>query len=158
MVTSEEVDEQLHEFMHTHRNVMRRFFQACGIFNGHPFMLFHIRRHPGLTQKQLADVMHISPASAAISLRRMEEAGLVARTPDERDGRVTHLTLTAEGQAMDDRCSRGKQFTADVLFRGFSDEERQQFSDMLNRMRDNLENADIQAWQASFDEKGTTSL
>lgn len=152
VMTKEQLDEQLHDFMHMHRNVMRRFFQSCGMFNGHPMMLFIIRQNPGLTQKQLAEKMNIAPASAAISLKRMEEAGLVRRTPDQHDGRVVHLHLTPEGVEMDDRCARGKQFSTEILYRDFSPEDLDQFSAFLTRMQHNLEKTDIQDWRFTHEQ------
>lgn len=144
--TPKELDRQLHEFMQFHRNVMRRFFSDCGLFNGHPFMLFLIRETPGITPAQLAKQMDIAPASATISLKRMEAAGLLQREPDPNDGRIVRLTLTPEGQAMDDLCRQGKTFTVETLFRGFSDDERQALSQMLARMQQNLANADTADW------------
>lgn len=144
--TPEELDRQLHDFMRTHRQVMMRFFSDCGMFNGHPFMLFHIRRQPGITPVALAKVMEIAPASATISLKRMEAAGLLRREPDERDRRVWHLFLTPEGEAMDDRCRRGKDFAAETLFWGFSAAEREALSAMIGRMQENLAGADAAAW------------
>lgn len=145
-VTPQEADRQLHEFMHTHRQVMQKFFSGCGMFNGHPFMLFCIRRSPGITPAKLAQEMDIAPASATISLKRMETAGLLRREPDARDRRVVHLSLTPKGEALDDLCRRGKDFTTETLFAGFSPEELTALSSMLGRMRDNLDAADAQRW------------
>ncbi len=148
----ERLDEQLHDFIRQHRNVMRRFFQSCGMFNGHPVMLFVIRQNPGLTQKQLAEKLEIAPASAAISLRRMEEAGLVRRTPDERDHRAVHLYLTPAGIEMDNRCVQGKAFSTEILFRDFSSEELETLSGFLGRMKQNLETTDIQDWRYTHEQ------
>jgi DNA-binding MarR family transcriptional regulator len=146
VLTPKELDRRLHEFMQFHRNVMRRFFSGCGLFNGHPFMLFLIRETPGITPAQLAKRMDIAPASATISVKRMEAAGLLRREADEHDRRVLHLFLTPDGIAMDDLCRRGKDFTEETLFRGFSNEERQTLADLLSRMQQNLADADIDGW------------
>lgn len=144
--TPDEVDHQLHEFMHYHRNTLQRFFSDCGLFNGHPFMLFLIRQTPGITPAQLAKRMDIAPASATISLKRMEAAGLLQRESDPHDRRVVHLSLTPEGVALDDRCSRGRDFAVETMFCDFSQEELNTLSDLLARMQQNLAQADISAW------------
>lgn len=141
-----EVDRQLHEFTQYHHKAMRRFFSACGLFNGHPFMLFLVRETPGITPAQLARKMEIAPASATVSIRRLEEAGLLRREPDERDRRVVHLTLTPAGVAMDDRCRRGRDFAAASMFRDFTPEELSTLSGLLERMRQNITHADAEAW------------
>lgn len=146
MATPEELDHRLHEFMRAHRQGMQKFFSGCGMFNGHPFMLFLIRRTPGITPAQLAKQMEIAPATATISVKRMEAAGLLRRLPDEHDRRVVHLTLTPAGEEMDDLCRKGQQFTAETLFTGFSAEELDTLRDMLERMQKNLVQADAEHW------------
>lgn len=141
-----ELDHRLHDFMRFHRQTMKRFFSDCGLFNGHPFMLFLIRREPGITPAALAKAMEIAPASATVSLKRMEAAGLLRREPDAHDRRVCHLTLTSAGEAMDDLCRRGRDFAAETLFCGFSAAERQQLAAMIDRMYDNLAAADTARW------------
>ena len=152
-IDPERLDLQLHEFIRAHRQVMMRFFSDCGLFNGHPFMLFHIRRQPGITPATLAKVMEIAPASATVSLKRMETAGLLRREPDEHDRRVWQLFLTPRGEAMDDLCRRGKDFVAAQLFCGFSAAERDTLSDMIARMQKNLAEADAAAWLREQDTK-----
>lgn len=137
-----ELDHKLHGFMRRHRQVMQRFFSDCGMFNGHPFMLFLIRRKNGITAAEIAREMEISPASATVSLKRMEAAGLLRREADENDRRVQHLTLTPAGIALDDRCRAGMAFAAEATFRGFTAQEMALLESMLDRMAQNLEEAD----------------
>ena len=146
MATPREVDHRLHEFMRAHRQGMQKFFSGCGMFNGHPFMLFLIRRTPGITPAQLARQMEIKPATATVSVKRLEAAGLLRREPDEHDRRVVHLTLTPAGEEMDDLCRKGQQFTTETLFAGFSEDELDTLRDMLTRMQENLAAADAESW------------
>ncbi len=139
---AQELDQKLHGFMRRHRQVMQRFFSDCGMFNGSPFMLFLIRREPGITPAEIARAMEITPASATVSLKRMEAAGLLRREADANDRRVVHLTLTPAGEAVDDRCRAGKEFAAATTFRGFTEEEMALLDGLLDRMHRNLEEAD----------------
>ena len=97
MLNDEQLSDQFFDFMGLHRNLMQKYFQGCGMFNGQPFMLFHIQCSPGITQKELAREMNITAASVATSVKRLEAADLVRRVPDEWDGRVLHLYLTPGG-------------------------------------------------------------
>lgn len=141
MLNDEQLSDQFFDFMGLHRNLMQKYFQGCGMFNGQPFMLFHIQCNPGITQKELAREMNITAASVATSVKRLEAADLVRRVPDEWDGRVLHLYLTPEGEAMDRHCRRAKTILAAVQFDGFTDEERAALSCYLDRMSRNLQNA-----------------
>lgn len=139
---AQETDRKLHGFMRYHRRVMQRFFSECGMFNGHPFMLFLIRREPGITPADIARRMEITPASATVSLKRMEAAGLLRRTPDEADRRVVHLTLTPEGERLDDRCRAERDRVVGATFRDFTAEELSLLDGFLDRMYENLKEAE----------------
>ena len=139
---AQEVDHKLHGFMHYHRRRIQRFFSDCGMFNGHPFMLFLIRHEPGITPAEIARKMEITPASATVSLKRMEAEQLVVRVPDENDRRVVHLYLTPQGEELDNRCHTEKDRVVEATFRDFTAEELALLGNFLDRMRENLKEAD----------------
>ena len=103
--------------------------------------MFYIHTHPGVTQKELSEQLNVAPATIAISVRRLESAGLVKRTRDPADKRVSHLSLTEKGAEMDDRCLKGKEFLIETLYNGFSEEELETLSALVKKMTDNLEAA-----------------
>ncbi len=140
----EALDDQLHDFMHTQRNTIRRYFRSCGLFNGNPQMLFWLCREAGLTQRELAQRLHIAAATLSVSVRRMETAGLVLRRPDEKDARVTRLYLTPKGEELDRRCRKGREFLINTLYADFSDDDVQTLSSLLTRMTESLE----RSWDA----------
>lgn len=57
-----------------------------------------IERHGPLTPSEVAEIERIRRPSATRSLRCLEDAGLVRRTPDPADGRSSLLTITAPGR------------------------------------------------------------
>ena len=140
----EALDDQLHDFFHAQRNTMQRYFRSCGLFNGHPKILFWLCREAGLTQRELAQRMHISAATLSVSVRRMEAAGLVLRRPDEKDARLTRLYLTEKGEELDRRCRKGREFLINTLYADFSDSDVQTLSSLLTRMTQSLE----RSWDA----------
>lgn len=141
MCTPASVDRRLHEVMHAHHHTMRQYFQSHGLFNGQPIMLFEIKQSPGITQKELADHMNITPASVAVSVRRMEAEGLVQRHRDTRDARIQHLTLTDKGKSLDKACRQARDIIIDVLYEDFSPEELAGMDRMLHHMMLKLDKA-----------------
>lgn len=136
-----EVDEHLHFMLREHRNIMRQYFRGKGLFNGQPPMMFVIHEHPGLTQKELAEHMHITPASVAVSIRRMEAEGLVIRENDREDARVLHLTLTPEGERLHTACHGARDEMIASLYEGFTQEELMEFDQYIGRICQRLEQA-----------------
>src|SRR6185295_18249999 len=57
-----------------------------------------VERHGPLTPSELAEIERIKRPSATRSLRCLEEAGLVQRTPDPSDGRSALVSITGAGR------------------------------------------------------------
>lgn len=55
------------------------------------------------TPGDLAETLHVHPSSLTGSLRRLEEAGLIRRKRDPRDGRRAILALTPRGRALNEQ-------------------------------------------------------
>ena len=55
------------------------------------------------TQRDLVGATRMDKVAVNRACKVLEERGLVARTPNTRDGRSHHLALTAAGQAMFDQ-------------------------------------------------------
>lgn len=53
-----------------------------------------------LSQRELAERIGVEPPTVTRMLQRLEQAGVVERRPDERDGRVIRVCLSAHGQAL----------------------------------------------------------
>lgn len=65
-----------------------------------------ILANPGLTARQLARGLAVSPPNIALWIERLEGRGLIARTRGEHDARVQNITLTAEGSALTRRSTQ----------------------------------------------------
>lgn len=116
----------------------RAIMRASGLHPGQPPLLLYIREHPGCTQKEAADKLDVTPASAAASLKRLEKAGLVERKTDERDARRNCLYLTKAGEEqMREHCQTFESLNAQ-MFVGLSEEEIFAFQRACEKMFDNL--------------------
>lgn len=65
-------------------------------------MLGLLHRDPGISQKDLAERLQITPAAISTSMREMVGFGLVDRRPDPHDARLMRLHLSQDGQKMFD--------------------------------------------------------
>ena len=101
--------------MHSYREIVGKLIQLnalkristhraaseIGLYDGQMPLLETLERDGCLTQKALADRLHVSPASVAVSIKRMQKCGIVDKMPSEEDLRYnrvmpasyTHLTL-----------------------------------------------------------------
>jgi DNA-binding MarR family transcriptional regulator len=68
--------------------------------------------------------------------RVLEDRGLAARRPNERDGRSHLLDLTAEGRAVHARIMPLAEAIEEELFGVLGESERAALASMLSRVRD----------------------
>lgn len=76
---------------------LRREMHSLGVTGGQVTLLSGIRKHPGLSQRDLAERERISGAAASAHVDRLERAGLVRRTRSETDRRRIGLEVTPKG-------------------------------------------------------------
>ncbi|MBR5381167.1 MAG: MarR family transcriptional regulator [Oscillospiraceae bacterium] len=89
-----------------------------------------------MPQKKLQEAVEISSGSASELLRKMEEHGLIARTADPADSRGLIVEATAEGQALNAQLAAEKGEKAKKLFSALTEEEKEQFAGMLDKIYD----------------------
>jgi DNA-binding MarR family transcriptional regulator len=92
----------------------------------HAAVLGRLDRKGALSTGDLATAERVRPQSMGQTIAELEDQGLIARRPDQTDGRRTLLELTAEGQqALDEDRRRREGWLARAIEEGFSEEEQE---------------------------------
>lgn len=92
----------------------------------------------GCSQLELVRKTHLKAPTVSVTLRRLEEEGMVVRRTDEMDMRVMRVYLSEKGRAHN-RAVWERLCNLDAeLMRGFSEEETAALLQFLERMRDNI--------------------
>lgn len=110
-----------------------------GLYRGQPPILMLLYKNDGMSQKEMARALNLSPATMTVTLKRMEKAGLVLREMDEHDQRILRVHLSEKGREM---CETGESRIGVVkaeLLEGFTLEEQQQLNEYLGRIARNME-------------------
>ena len=76
---------------------LRKVSGELNLHQGQAPILNFIWKNPGCTQREVAEAMMISPASVAVSTKRMQKAGLLEKQTDENNLRCNFLQLTPKG-------------------------------------------------------------
>ena len=138
--------EMVHKLISTsliHRYHITKSAQMAGLYYGQPMILDYIKENNLCTQKELADSLHISPASVATSIKRLEKSGFVKRTTDKDDVRKNRLSLTDEGLKTLAEFRSICDETDNEMFKGFSDEECDLLCEYLQRLYNNLDTENL---------------
>ena len=84
-----------------HRTAFRSLFREDGFQPAQAGAMKVILRFPGLSQRELADKLHIQRATATVMLQKMEKAGFIDRRPDKEDQRISRIYPTELAMAID---------------------------------------------------------
>lgn len=113
-----------------------------GLYFGQFPILEYIHSHNGCTQAELSAALAVTPASIALSTKRLQKSGLLQKNADENNLRRNKLSLTEKGlQAIENHRIVFSQFDQEA-FAGFKDEELATFKEYLDRMTMNITGKD----------------
>ncbi len=98
-----------------------------------------------LTQRDLSQLTLMDKVPVNRACKRLEDRGLVQRSPNAKDGRSHMLELTAEGKAVHAGIMPLARKIEEELFDVLSTEEREALRDMLARVRDNAGDFDAES-------------
>ncbi len=121
-----------------HRHYIRKNACAAGLYAGQPPVLEYLKDNGPSTQKEIADALYVSPASMAVSIKRLEKNGFVSRESDENDRRKNTVALTAQGLAALEKFYTICGELDDKVFHGIDERELQSFEETLKKMITNL--------------------
>ena len=128
-----------------HRAAIQTELNAAGLEKvGHPMLVSILQsaeEDPGgqcQAQRELADLLHVSPAAVANSLKCLERDGYIRREPWQRDARRNRVILTEKGAAAVEGCRDVFRRVSARMMAGFTEEELQQLAWLQRRMLDNL--------------------
>lgn len=124
--------------------LVRRMYQAYvaswvrqvdGVLTGPQFaVLVAVHENPGSDQGSLAAAVALDRSTMADIARRMQEKGLITRTPDVHDGRRRLLHLTVQGaETLARNDARARQLDEHLLAE-FDADERARVMEVLERL------------------------
>ena len=143
--TSQELELELlsRQINQAHRTAVQERLIAMGLTEiGHPMLLAILQsairsgNHPP-AQRDLAELLYISPASVANSLKSLERYGYIHREPGQ-DARCNRIELTDKGRQAVEGCRTVFEEVTRQMLAGFTPEEQNQLLSFRRRMLHNL--------------------
>lgn len=108
------------------------------VYFGQPPVLEYLVTHGQSTQAELAAAMGVSPASMAVSVKRMQKNGLVEKVGDENDLRRNKISITEFGRQELAKVHSAFDEIARKTYDGFSEKELGELQGYLERINKNL--------------------
>ena len=88
----------------------------------------------GMTQKELTARLGVQPGSASEVLNKLEQAGMILRTPSETDRRTMDIRLTPDGEAAAKEASAKRAERHEQMFAVLSAEEKADLIALLEKI------------------------
>lgn len=139
------------------KRYMEKRVSNTGVFTSQHRFLMELNASPCSSQGELAEIMDVSAAAVAVSLKKLERGGYIERITDAADNRVHQVTITDKGKEVIKQSFRIFKETDEAIFEGFTDEEVAQTRDYLARMQHNLEQMNHRYGQTYREEKRSVS-
>ena len=104
-------------------------------------LLDWIAASPGCGIQEIATGLDLTAPTVSVGVRRLEEAGLLERQPDPQDGRAIRLSLTAQGQALQEKAHAFRREKMRSVLAGLTTEEAETMLALLERAISSAEKA-----------------
>ncbi len=93
-----------------------------------------VRESGSITQQVLTARMNVQPGSASEVIRRLEDTGLIVRSPNPLDRRTSDICLTPEGEIQAARAEAEIQAQRQEMFACLQEDEKTQLLALLTKL------------------------
>lgn len=111
-------------------------FKATGLSPSHAFLLYIVNKNNGLQQKQIGELLHMTPSTITRFIEKLDNKGLVSR---KSEGKNVFIFNTPKGLLLEsdieNAWARVHAIYADIL----TTEEREHFVEITNKILAKLE-------------------
>jgi DNA-binding MarR family transcriptional regulator len=128
-----------------HRALSVAALASFGIHPGHKLILFELETAGPSTQAQLAAASGYEPPTITLSVRQLEEAGLVVRRPSSTDRRATVVELSEQGRALLPKLKAAWRRVAEQTVAGLTPKQVDQLAETLAGLASRLSAVDVAA-------------
>lgn len=122
--------------IHLQRQLVLKTLAAKGGHHGEAFCLRALAENDGLSQRDLANMLHLSRPRVTKLLQALEVAGTVARRSDELDRRLTRVYITEQGRRRERELHAGWADHVNQTIGVLSTEDRRELGRLLDQISD----------------------
>ncbi len=117
---------------------LRRNSEDLGFKTGYRQILRFLVHEDGVTQVDIARHAHFTAPTVSVTLKKMEDEGLIRRKTDKNDTRRTRVFITEKGREWESMLFEKVIDCENILMRGLSEEESGELCRLLKKVRENI--------------------
>lgn len=124
----------LHRYGHIY---VGKQLKEYNISKGQYIFLNALYKQEGISQEKLSDYLKIDKGTTAKAIKKLEEEAYVIRKVDVKDKRAYNIYLTEKAMKIKPIVRKAMTDWIDILYSGFSEEEKELSIALLDRMGEN---------------------
>ena len=133
--------QALGRVLHLQRQALQRGLSSPRAHHGEMISLRLLASNDGISQRDLADILHLSRPRVTNILQALQKAGSVRREPDAADQRVTRVFLTDEGRRQETQNRAGFEHYIRETIGRLSDADKLELARILNELSGHIAEA-----------------
>ncbi|MCR8869499.1 MarR family winged helix-turn-helix transcriptional regulator [Peribacillus frigoritolerans] len=114
-------------------------FKEHDLTKGQYLYLVRICENPGMIQEKLAEMIKVDRTTAARAIKKLEINGFIEKKEDKHNKKIKKLFPTEKGKSIYPFIKRENDYSNTVALEGLSEREVETISDLLQRVRKNIE-------------------
>ncbi|MDP9738987.1 UNVERIFIED_ORG: DNA-binding MarR family transcriptional regulator [Bacillus sp. B2I3] len=114
-------------------------FKEHDLTKGQYLYLVRICENPGMIQEKVAEMIKVDRTSAARAIKKLEINGFIEKKEDKHNKKIKKLFPTEKGKSIYPFIKRENDYSNTVALEGLSEREVETISDLLQRVRKNVE-------------------
>ncbi|KRF47832.1 MULTISPECIES: MarR family winged helix-turn-helix transcriptional regulator [Peribacillus] len=114
-------------------------FKEHDLTKGQYLYLVRICENPGMIQEKVAEMIKVDRTTAARAIKKLEINGFIEKKEDKHNKKIKKLFPTEKGKSIYPFIKRENDYSNTVALEGLSEREVETISDLLQRVRKNVE-------------------
>ena len=116
---------------------------CCGVSTTQCFMIVEIGRKPGLSVKELAEILRMDKSGVSRAVEELVQKGFVERNPSKEDRRYVVLTLLPKGQERFEKIEHDMYINFKEVLEQIPEEKREQVIESLRLYNEACTKAEV---------------
>ena len=113
---------------------MRRAAAESGIPDSYRYIIMFLSRHPGASQKELAEFCRTTYAAVSQTVKEMQLTGYIIKEEDPDDRRYARLSLTEKGEDASQRILEKLHFADGVITDAIGEEKERELIELMDKI------------------------
>ena len=114
-------------------------FKEHDLTKGQYLYLVRICENPGMIQEKVAEMIKVDRTTAARAIKKLEINGFIEKKEDKHNKKIKKLFPTEKGKSIYPFIKRENDYSNIVALEGLSEREVETISELLQRVRKNVE-------------------